>query len=196
MRKVVLYTLTSLDGAVDHPGQYFPATDPTESGAPLFDHVMVDIETRTIREQDAVLLGRRMYDEWSSYWPKSDEQPFADFINNVKKYVATSTPLTELWGDAEAVTGPIAEFVRDLKARPGGDIGVHGSIELAQSLAHRGTRRRAAAGGRPGPAARRSSTVRAPGRGAQAGAAERHAHAQRRGLARLPGRLSAATSYK
>ena len=134
MRKVVLYTLTSLDGAVDHPGQYFPATDPTEAGAPLFDPVMVDIETRTIREQDAVLLGRRMYDEWSSYWPTSDEQPFADFINNVKKYVATSTPLTEVWGDAEAVTGPIADFVRDLKARPGGDIGVHGSIELAQSL--------------------------------------------------------------
>ena len=95
MRKVVLYTLTSLDGAVDHPGRYFPATDPTEGGAPLFDPVMVDIEARTIRDQDAVLLGRRMYDEWSRYWPTSDEQPFADFINSVKKYVVTSTPLTD-----------------------------------------------------------------------------------------------------
>jgi dihydrofolate reductase len=75
-----------------------------------------------------------MYDEWSGYWPKSDEQPFADFINGVKKYVVTSTPLTTAWGDAEAVTGPIAEFLADLKARSGGDIGVHGSVELAQSL--------------------------------------------------------------
>ena len=134
MRKVVLYTLMSLDGAVDHPGRYFPDTDTTVPGAPVFDPVMDDIETRTIGAQDAVLLGRRMYDEWSRYWPTSEEQPFADFINSVKKYVVTSTPLTTAWGDSEAVSGPVADFVRDLKARPGGDIGVHGSIELAQSL--------------------------------------------------------------
>lgn len=134
MRKVVLYTLTSLDGAVDDPRRYFPDTDADVPGAPVFDDVLADLEARLIATQDAVLLGRHMYDEWSRYWPKSDEQPFADFINNVKKYVITSTPLTETWGDAEAVTGPLADFLTDLKARPGGDIGVHGSIELAQSL--------------------------------------------------------------
>ena len=95
---------------------------------------MIDMEARLIRDQDAVLLGRHMYDEWSRYWPTSDEQPFADFINNVKKYVVTSTPLTIAWGDAEAMAGPIGDLVRDLRARPGGDIGVHGSVELAQSL--------------------------------------------------------------
>ena len=58
-----------------------------------------------------MLLGRRMYDEWSRYWPTSDEQPFADFINSVKKYVVTSTPLTNAWGDAEPVAGPVADFV-------------------------------------------------------------------------------------
>jgi dihydrofolate reductase len=75
-----------------------------------------------------------MYDEWSRYWPTSDEQPFADFINNVRKYVVTSKPLTSEWKNAEAVSGPLADVVRDIKARPGGDIGVHGSITLAQSL--------------------------------------------------------------
>jgi dihydrofolate reductase len=75
-----------------------------------------------------------MYDQWSRYWPTSDEQPFADFINTVKKYVVTSTPLTNPWTNAEAATGPLADLVRDLTARPGGDIGVHGSIKLAQSL--------------------------------------------------------------
>ena len=64
----------------------------------------------------------------------SDEQPFADFIDTVKKYVVTSTPLASQWGDTETVTGPVDEFVSTLKARPGGDIGVHGSIKLAQSL--------------------------------------------------------------
>ena len=134
MRKVVLYTLTSLDGAVDDPPRYFPDNDPTVAAAPVFDPVMADLEAQVIGTQDAVLLGRRMFDEWSRYWPTSDEQPFADFINQVKKYVVTSTPLTHAWDHAEAVAGPVADIVQDLKARPGGDIGVHGSITLAQSL--------------------------------------------------------------
>jgi dihydrofolate reductase len=136
VRKVVLYTLTSLDGAVDDPRRYFPDTDTDADhpGPPVFDPVMIDLEARLIGAQDAVLLGRHMYDEWSRYWPTSDEQPFADFINGVKKYVVTSRPLTDRWGDAEAVIGPVAEFVAALKAGPGADIGVHGSIDLARSL--------------------------------------------------------------
>ena len=87
-----------------------------------------------IGTQDTVLLGRTMYDEWSSYWPKSDDQPFADFINNVHKYVATATPLTTEWTNAGPIQGPVDEFVRELKAGDGGDIGVHGSISLTRSL--------------------------------------------------------------
>ena len=134
MRKIVLYTLTSLDGAVDDPRRYFPDTDLSVPSAPVFDPVLVDLEARMIDTQDAVILGRGMYDQWARYWPTSDEQPFADFINTVRKYVVTSTPLTTSWNNAEAVAGPVAELVRDLKAQPGGDIGVHGSIKLAQSL--------------------------------------------------------------
>ena len=134
MRKVVQYTLTSLDGAVDDPRRYFPDSNPMVASAPVFDSVMADLEARLIGNQDAVLLGRNMFDEWSRYWPTSDEQPFADFINGVKKYVVTSTPLTNEWSHAEAVAGPVADIVRDLKAGPGADIGVHGSIELAQAL--------------------------------------------------------------
>jgi dihydrofolate reductase len=133
VRKIVLYTLMSLDGDVDHPGRYFTQS-PEPGRPPTFDSVMDDNEARIIGTQDAVLLGRHMYDEWSRYWPTSNEQPFADFINSVKKYVVTSTPLSNQWHDAEAVNGPIEDLVRDLKARPGGDIGVHGSIQLAQSL--------------------------------------------------------------
>ena len=135
MRRIVLYAITSLDGSVDDPTRCFPPdVDPDTPQPPTFDDVLIEHEARLIESQDAVLLGRHMYDEWSRYWPTSDEQPFADFINGVKKYVVTSTPLTTEWGDTEVVSGPLSDVVRDLKALPGNDIGVHGSIQLAQSL--------------------------------------------------------------
>jgi dihydrofolate reductase len=135
-RKVVLYTLMSLDGAVDDPGLYFGASRAGE--APEFGSVMIENERRVTGPQDAVLLGRRMYDEWSGYWPSVVDQQFADFINNVKKHVVTSTPLSNEWHNTEAVSGPIESLVGELKAQPGGDIGVHGSIELAHSLLEAG----------------------------------------------------------
>ena len=137
MRKVVLYTLMSLDGAVDHPDRYF-APGPDDAEVPEFDEQMIAFESEVIGSQDAVLLGRGMYDEWSGFWPTADYQPFADFINGVRKYVLTSTPLEQQWSNAEAVHRPVADLVRDLRAAPGGDIGVHGSIELAQSMLEQG----------------------------------------------------------
>ena len=134
MRKLVVYTLMSLDGAVEDPRRYFPGSTPDVASPPAFDPVLADLETTLIGSQDAVLLGRTTFDEWASYWPTSDEQPFADFINSVPKFVVTSRPLTRFWAPAEAVSGSLAAIVHDLKARPGGDIGVHGSITLAQSL--------------------------------------------------------------
>jgi dihydrofolate reductase len=133
LRKIVLYTLMSLDGDVDDPSRYFTPDGP-DNAPPEFDPVMDDNEATITATQDAVLLGRRMYDEWSRYWPNVSDQPFADFINRVKKYVVTSTPLSTKWHNAEAVHGPVEDAVRHLNARPGGDIGVHGSIQLAQSL--------------------------------------------------------------
>ncbi|MCW2857815.1 MAG: deaminase [Marmoricola sp.] len=124
MRKVVAYTLVSLDGVAEDPDQFLFDFDP----------VMLANLTAVIGTQDTVLLGRAMYEEWSDYWPSSTDQPFADFINNVDKYVATATPLTREWRNAEAIRGRIDEFVRELKTRDGGDIGVHGSIALTQSL--------------------------------------------------------------
>jgi dihydrofolate reductase len=135
VRRIVVYTITSLDGSVDDPTRLFPPdVDPERPQPPTFDDVLIEREAELIEQQDAVLLGRHMYDEWSRYWPTSSEQPFADFINGVTKYVVTSTPLAAAWGDAQAVSGPLADIVRDLLSLPGKDIGVHGSITLAQSL--------------------------------------------------------------
>ncbi len=124
MRKVVLYTLLSLDGVAESPEQFLFD----------FDEVMDEHLARVIGSQDVVLLGRRMHDEWAKFWPSSDIEPFAGFINSVQKYVATSTPLTADWTNTSPIDGDVLDFVRELKARSGGDIGVHGSIELAQGL--------------------------------------------------------------
>lgn len=134
MRKLVQYTLMSVDGAVDDPRRYFPDSTPTLAGPPVFDPVTAELERELIGRQDAVLMGRKTFNEWARYWPTSDEQPFADFINGVRKYVVTSIPLTAQWSGATALAGPVGAAVRELKSRPGGDIGVHGSITLAQSL--------------------------------------------------------------
>jgi dihydrofolate reductase len=135
MPNIVLYTLTSLDGATEDPHRYFPETG-DRNGAPVFDEELARHEGEMLARQSAVLLGRRTYEEWSRYWPTSDEQPFADFINAVPKYVLTSTSLTGTWTNAQPVSGPLADVVAQVKASvdADADIGVHASITLAKSL--------------------------------------------------------------
>ncbi|MBM2614106.1 dihydrofolate reductase family protein [Actinoplanes sp. LDG1-06] len=122
MRNVVLYTLMSLDGVAESPDNFVSE----------FDEEMHANLGEVIGSQDAVLLGRAQYDEWAPYWPTSDMQPFADFINSVPKYVFTSSPLTGAWAESAVLTS--LDAVRELKAQPGGDIGVHGSITLARAM--------------------------------------------------------------
>ncbi len=124
MRKLVLYTLLSVDGVAESPDRYIFA----------FDGEMYANLSRVIAAQDAVLLGRRTYDEWADYWPTSDDEPFASFINGAQKYVVSSTQPQTPWENTTVVDGSVVGFVRDLKEQPGDDIGVHGSIELARSL--------------------------------------------------------------
>ena len=136
MGRIVVYTLTTIDGAVDDPNRFFPDPDPEATGpaAPTFDDVMGELETKLLASQEAVLLGRGMYDEWSRYWPESDEEPFASFINGARKFVLTSRELDRTWGDSTRVSGSLPEVVADVRSRVAGDVGVHGSIQLVQSL--------------------------------------------------------------
>ena len=127
MRKIVVYELLSLDGVAEAPDSFFGWDDAVDTKIP-----------ELIATQDAVILGRRSYNEWAQFWPSSQIEPFATFINGVEKYVATSTPLDQEWANSTVVDGGLIEFVRDLKHQPGGDIGVHASITLAQSLLAQG----------------------------------------------------------
>ena len=124
MRKIVVYELLSLDGVAEDPDSFIAD----------WDDAMDAHLTAVIVTQDAVILGRRSYTAWAQFWPSSQIEPFATFINGVTKYVATSTPLDRDWANATALDGELVEFVRDLKQQRGGDVGVHASISVAQVL--------------------------------------------------------------
>jgi dihydrofolate reductase len=124
MRAVVAYELVSVDGVAEEPGDWVFDVD---------DEVFANLR-QVIERQDDVLLGRGTYDYWAGYWPTSDVEPFASFINSTPKHVITSTPLDPPWARSTAVHGPAEEHVAALKQGDGGDIGVHGSITLTRSL--------------------------------------------------------------
>ena len=123
-RDVVLYQLLSLDGVAEEPSDWV-----TDSGPEVFENL-----ARTIETQDDVLLGRGTYDYWAGYWPTSDVEPFATFINGTPKHVFSSSRPEQEWANSTFVTSPAAGYVEDLKSQAGGDIGIHGSIRLARSL--------------------------------------------------------------
>src|SRR5271170_2833718 len=105
MRKIVLYELLSLDGVAEQPNEFI--TD--------FDDVMRENLRRVIATQDSVLLGCRSYDDWAQFWPDSDIEPFATFINGVEKFVLTSTTPEENWANTTVVDRALGEFVTELK---------------------------------------------------------------------------------
>jgi dihydrofolate reductase len=123
VRKIVVYELLSLDGVAEDPDRFFDWDDAMDANL-----------AAVIATQDAVILGRRSYTEWAPFWPTSQIEPFATFINGVAKHIATSTPLDQDWANATAVHGGLIPFARDLKEQGGGDIGVHASISVAQAL--------------------------------------------------------------
>lgn len=114
LRKVFVYELLSVDGVAENPDAFFPDWD---------DSIEANLAA-VISTQDAVILGRRSYDEWAEYWPSSDIEPFATFINGIAKHVATSTTLDGNWPNASVIDGELVDFVCDLRNQPGADIGV------------------------------------------------------------------------
>lgn len=112
MRNVVLYQLLSLDGVAEEPSDWMHDGD-----QPIFDDL-----ARIIERQDDVLFGRGTYEYWAEYWPTSDIEPFATFINSTPKHVFTTHHLDPTWENTIAVGQPAGAYVTDLKQTDGGDI--------------------------------------------------------------------------
>jgi len=82
---------------------------------------------------DALLLGRVTYEGFAQAWPQRDGE-FADKFNNMPKYVVSSTLENPDWNNTTVLRGDVVEEVSKLRQGPGGDIVVHGSRSLAQTL--------------------------------------------------------------
>ena len=126
MRKVVGYLLMSLDSVIEDPFDWIENFDTDAS----------DNMVEVINAQDAVLLGRVMYQEWAAYWTTaSDELPFTGFINTVHKYVVSTTlNSVDEWQPATLIKSDVFQEIAQLKQKPGKNIGAHGSITLIRSL--------------------------------------------------------------
>ena len=86
-------------------------------------------------QSDAMLLGRRTYEEFAAFWSTQDrDEPMADYMNDTPKHIV-STTLTKLdWTNSSLVTGDIAETVEVLKRQPGKNIQTYGSPTLVGAV--------------------------------------------------------------
>ena len=98
-------------------------------------------ETRLQSEkEDALLLGRQTFEDFRGYWPQQtdDQTGITDELNQVQKYVVSSTMTDPEWQNSTVLSGDWAAQVRELKEREGGEIGVTGSITLCHALIEAG----------------------------------------------------------
>jgi dihydrofolate reductase len=126
MRKIVAGLFMSLDGVVEAPNNWAFQYSSDELWAGI---------TAGIAQADAVLLGRRTYENFVTFWPtQGSDVPMSDFLNNSPKYVVSGTLETLDWANSTALTGDLADELAKLKRQAGGNIQVPGSPTLVRSL--------------------------------------------------------------
>ncbi|GLX95321.1 dihydrofolate reductase [Herbidospora sp. NEAU-GS84] len=130
MRKIISGLFISLDGVVEAPDQWH---------FPYFNDEMGEAVESTVANADTVLFGRRTFTDFQSYWPEQGpEVPFSSFINNVRKYVVSTTLTETTWADSSIISGDVAAQIRELKASEGKDISITGSGTLVMWLLRQG----------------------------------------------------------
>ena len=142
MPEVTVFTSLTLDGVMQAPGR------PDEDTRGGFSHggwarayndpVMASVAAEGMADTGPILLGRRTYEDFHSYWPHQTDNPFTTVLDNTRKYVASTTLREPLpWRNSTLLEGDAAEAVAALKRQPGKDMVVLGSGELAQALMRR-----------------------------------------------------------
>ena len=142
MGKVVVFTSLTLDGVMQAPGR--PDEDRRDGfahggwAAPYNDPVMGAVAAEGMANAGPLLLGRRTYEDFYSFWPHQTDNPFTEVLDNTLKYVASTTLEEPLpWRNSTLLQGDASEAVARLKQQPGKDLVVLGSGELVQSLRRR-----------------------------------------------------------
>jgi len=103
---------------------------------PLFDDEGVTFVNQVFQRADAFLFGRWTYEVFASYWGVMADaaNPIAGALNTRPKYVASTTLTDPQWAETTVLSGDLAAAVRELKAKPGGELQVHGSGSLVRWL--------------------------------------------------------------
>ena len=128
MRKLVITQNITVDGAIEMLGDWF---DPQ-----LADEDLVAESQRQDAAADALLVGRQTFEDFRGYWPNQsdDATGITDYLNKVAKYVVSSTMADPEWENSTVLAGDPVEQTRKLKAQPGKDIVLTGSISLGHAL--------------------------------------------------------------
>ncbi len=123
MRKIVVTEFLSLDGIMEHPAWTFP----------YWNDEIAKFKGEETSASDALLLGRVTYQGFAAAWPESTDEG-ADYFNNVRKYVVSTTLETVEWNNSRLINDNIVAAITNLKQQDGKDITVHGSATLVQTL--------------------------------------------------------------
>jgi dihydrofolate reductase len=139
MPRIVTFTSISLDGVMQAPGR---ADEDTRGGfahggwaARYADSVTAGFASRNTSSTGGLLLGRRTYEDFYSYWPKQKDNPFSEVLDRRQKYVVSNTLKEPLeWINSTLLKGDAVESVRALRQEADGDLVVLGSGQLVRSL--------------------------------------------------------------
>jgi dihydrofolate reductase len=133
MGKIVVTEFVSLDGVMEDPG----GSESFKHGGWSFEISRGDegdkFKLDEVFSSDALLLGRVTFEGFAEAWP-SREGEFADKFNTMPKYVVSSTLEEPEWNNTTVLEGDVVEEVSKLKQAVDGDIVVHGSARLVQTL--------------------------------------------------------------
>ena len=138
--KLTLTQFVTLDGVYQGPGS--PDEDTTGGFTrggwmvPHMDQTFIARAAAWLEQAGALLFGRRTYEAFSLAWPQitDPDDPFAERMNTLPKYVASHTLTETAWEPATVLAGDVVARVAELKAQPGGELQLHGSARLAQTL--------------------------------------------------------------
>src|SRR5438876_1281731 len=133
MGRIVVTEFVSLDGVVEDPG----GSEDFKYGGWSFEFNRGEEGDRFKLDEaldaEALLLGRVTYEGFAAAWPSRDDE-FADKFNSMPKYVVSSTLADPEWNNSTVVKGDVAKEVAKLRQERDGDIVVHGSARLVQTL--------------------------------------------------------------
>lgn len=138
MRRIVSGLFTTLDGVVEAPGSA-DTTLPEKRGwsDPYMSHEIGMSILDLMQKSDGFLLGRKTYQDFAVFWPSMPaEDPFAQFMNNMPKYVISTTLDKAEWNNSTLLRS--VDEISQLKQQSGRDINITGSPTLVRSLLEQG----------------------------------------------------------